>query len=168
MRTCLRSENLFHFAALPLFGIMAVVFAIVIGVMGEGGEPLIGLVSIIAWHWFRGNSTTSYLEYSFGWQRFCFFLHDRLLNFGKGLAVLFGVAGQAVDPERAVDYFVRSAAVGNPEAYAVLAWMAATGRTKRYEALHLAWLVREAKARGSKLIERLEQPQSGGVRWMAR
>ena len=79
------------------------------------------------------------------------------------LAVLKGEAGQAADAERAADYFVRAAAVGNPEAYAVLAWMAATGRTKRYESMHLAWLVREAKARGSKLIERMEQPQDTDV-----
>lgn len=170
VRCCLRKENLLQYTALPVVGanvaetLTIIIFSLACGFFW-GMIPLLVLAVWIALCWVQGKFTAKLLQadaldpkIAFGKKRFLTFLNDRSLNFAKGLAVLKGEAGQAADAERAADYFVRSAAVGNPEAYAVLAWMAATGRTHRYEAMHLAWLVREAKARGSKLIERVEQP----------
>lgn len=175
VRCCLRKENLLQYTALPVVGanvaetLTTIIFSLACGFFW-GMIPLLVLAAWIAFCWVQGKLTTKLLqadaldpETAFGKKRFLTFLNDRSLNFAKGLAVLKGEAGQAADAERAADYLVQSAAVGNPEAYAVLAWMAATGRTKRYESMHLAWLVREAKARGSKLIERLEQPQDTDV-----
>ena len=69
------------------------------------------------------------------------------------LAFVRGVNWMEASLEQACNNFVMAAEQDNADAFAVLAWLAATGRTKRYDALQTAWLIREAKARGSKLLE---------------